>query len=128
MISQFWNINKKRQNISYSKYDFTIRKNNICHLVFLLLSLCFKDYFIQILVLMSYTCLKPHTEILQCSPYHCFWYCCDFMTNKIFQFVSLLQLTFKDIPKRNNHKVIDLVSKPAMGCHQLVRWVSITNI
>jgi hypothetical protein len=47
--------------------------------------------------LTSYTLLKPHPEVLQRSPSHYLWYCCDIMTNSIFQFVSCLRPTFKDV-------------------------------
>ena len=70
---------------------------------------CFKHYIVQILALKSYTLLKPHPVLLQCSPRHCLWYFTNFMTNKIFQFVSYLWPTFKDWKpsgnsRRDNHK------------------------
>ena len=52
MISKVWNI--KKQHRSYSKFNFTIRKNNICHIVLLLSPLCFKNYIVQMLVFTTF--------------------------------------------------------------------------
>ncbi len=46
---------------------------------------------------MSYNPLKTPAGVLQCSSRHLLLYWCDFMTNKIFQFVSGLWSTFKDL-------------------------------
>ena len=74
---------------------------------------CFKDYIIQMLALMKHTFLKPHLEVLQHLPHHCLWYCCNFMTNKIFQLsvVYIQRLEPSGNPRVSNRKRIDLVSE-----------------
>ena len=46
--------------------------------------------------LTSYTFLKPHLEGPQYSTSHFFWYC-NIIMNKIFQFVSYLKPTFRNL-------------------------------
>ena len=56
---------------------------------------------------LALTCLMPHPEVLQCSSSHCFWYCCHFMINKIFYFISCVQPMFKDFRfQASSEKVI----------------------
>ena len=67
-------------------------------------------------------------EFLQCLPSHYLWFCCDFMKNKIFQFVRGLRPTFKDLnlqvsTRGSNYKEIDLVSKSISFNHKNTMFV-----
>ena len=69
----------KRQRRSFLKLNFIIR--TILAILFCYFHhFVFKDYIIQMLVLMSYTLLKPPLKILQHPSCHCLWYCHNFMT------------------------------------------------
>ena len=52
---------------------------------------------LKIIASTIYTILNLHSVVLHRSPRHCLWYCCDFMTDKIFSFISYHWSTFEDL-------------------------------
>ena len=58
-----WNINQK-SNIDPIQISSYYKEVQYLLFVLLLSSLCFKDYIIQMLALISYILLKPHPEVL----------------------------------------------------------------
>jgi hypothetical protein len=93
-------------NICYSKFYFTIWKNNVYHFqnviwqsgvtMFTSFSPLFKNYVAQMPTFIFYTYLKSHSEVPHYSSGHFRWYCRDFVLDSSFQFVCCPRPTFVD--------------------------------
>ena len=72
--------------------------------------------------LLLWVFLKPNIKVLQHLACHFFWYCYDFMRNKIFYVICCLQPVFKDLNLQvPSAEVIDLVCGLVMRIYYVGR-------